>query len=70
MIRIEISSVAYDYLVATMPGIALKRPQEAPGGGLFLWLAHSTRNRLMAARRPGEDYSDAIIRLARIEAAL
>jgi hypothetical protein len=70
MIRITISAIAYDYLVATMPGMALKRPQEAPGGGFFLWLDKVTRNRLEAARRPGEGHSDAIIRLARTEASL
>jgi hypothetical protein len=70
MIRVTISAIAYHTLAATMPGMALKRPQEAPGGGFFLWLDNVTRNRLNAARARGEGWSETIIRLAQTEAEL
>lgn len=64
MIRIEISAAAYQAIVAGRPECRLLPPQEAPGGGFYLWLLKPLLEQLKAARGPGESYSDAILRLA------
>jgi hypothetical protein len=68
MIRIEITAAAHAALgaSATRGGV---EPQRSPTGGYFIWLAPKALKRLMTAREPGEDYSAAILRLAKEEAS-
>jgi hypothetical protein len=63
MIRIAISAAAYQAIVDSSP-TAVQEPQEAPGGEFYLWLLKPVLQRLMAARAPGESYSDTILRMA------
>jgi hypothetical protein len=69
MIRIEISSAAYDAIAASTDG-PLMEPHRGPEGRFYLWLTPETADRLTAARRPSESYSDAIERLAMMESRL
>ena len=69
MIRIEISAAAYAALSAGVAEHSLLPAQESPAGGFYLWLDKVTLNKLRASRGPGEGYSEAIIRMAKAEAA-
>ena len=69
MSRIEITAAAYAALAASATN-GLLEPQRSPWGGYFIWLDRGNAlTRLKTARRSGEDYSDAITRLAREEGA-
>ena len=63
MIRIQVSAAAY----AAIHG---QEPPRSPQSGFDLWLDKSTVERLAALRGPGEGFSDVILRLAELEAAL
>lgn len=64
MISITISPEAYRAIARE----ALPQASRARGGGYVLWLTEGVLNRLRAVRRPSEDYSQTIIRLAQEEA--
>lgn len=64
MIRIIITAEAYAAILAGRSPDDVQALREAPGGGFELWLAKGLLERLTAARGPGENYSDAILRLA------
>jgi hypothetical protein len=68
MIRIEISATAYAALCAGVPEPRRLPAQGSPTGGFYLWLDKMTLNRLRAFRGPGEDFSAAIVRMAKVEA--
>jgi hypothetical protein len=63
MIRIEITAAAYAALAAGSNPDSLLPPLPSPGG-FYLWLDKVTLAKLMAARGPGESYSDMILRWA------
>jgi hypothetical protein len=69
MIRIEISAAAYAALCAGVPEDRRFPAQTSPQGGFYLWLMKGVVNRLAALRGPGQSYSDAILKLAELEAA-
>lgn len=70
MIRIAVSAAAYAVIRESLPGrIGPRKPQEAPGGGFFLWLDETTVNQLAGLRGRSEGFSEAILRLAEMEAA-
>ena len=64
MIRITISTEAYTFMAATLPGNVGIERQRAQNGDVYIWLDPGIVNRLNALRRPGESYSDVILRLA------
>jgi hypothetical protein len=64
MIRIEISAAAYAAISAGVPEQSRLPAEPSPSGGFYLWLDRMTLNKLMAARGPGESYSDMILRWA------
>lgn len=64
MIRIEITSAAYAALCAGVPPERRLPAEPSPSGGFYLWLNRMTLNKFMAARGPGESYSDVILRFA------
>ena len=66
MIRIEITREAYAALALSRS--SLLEAHRSPLGGFYVWLSHSTLAKLKAIRAPSESYSDAIIRLAAMEA--
>jgi hypothetical protein len=63
MIRITVSAAAY----AAIHG---QEPQGSPQRPVSLWLDKVTAERLAALRGPDMSYSDLILRLAELEAAL
>ena len=65
MIRIAITPVAFEAIAATMPLWSVGYEHErTASGGFFIWIDGATRTPLDAERRPGDNYSDTIIRLA------
>jgi hypothetical protein len=68
LIRIAITSAAFEAIAATLPlGSVMFEPQIAANGERFIWLDHWTMNKLAAERRRSEGYSDVIMRLAKEE---
>ena len=65
MIRIGISQGAFDAISATLPlGSVSYENQVNERGGRYVWLPPNVIDRLKAQRRPGEGYSDVILRIA------
>ena len=63
MIRLTITPAAYAAIIATDPMSGL-RQSCAPNGEFYVWLEPKYVDRLRAMRKPGESYSDVILRLA------
>jgi hypothetical protein len=62
LIRLSITPAAYAVIVATLP--ASVGFEHAPDGEFYVWLEPKYVDRLRAMRKPGESYSDVIVRLA------
>ena len=69
MIRIAITSDAFERIAATLPlgSVGFERELDAKGERM-IWVASAVVDRLRAMRGPGESYSDVILRLVEIEA--
>jgi hypothetical protein len=63
MIRIAITAEAFDAITATLPlgSVGFER-EPADDGERLVWLETHVVNKLRALRRPGESYSDVILR--------
>ena len=66
MIRISISPAAFEAIAATLQ--LGSEPKLNTKGERLIWLQAAALDRLRAMRRPGESYSDVILRLAHLEA--
>ena len=64
---IALTHDAYAAIAAALPQGVDARPVEPAAGKVFVWLDGSLADCLAALRRPGEDHSDVILRLAAIE---
>jgi hypothetical protein len=65
MIRISISSAAFDAIAGTIAlGSVGFEPECDANGQRLIWLEDAMVDRLGAMRGPGEDYSDVILRMA------
>ena len=65
MIRIAISQAAFDAIAATLPlGSVSYENHVNERGERYVWLPPNVVDRLKAQRRPGEGYSDVILRIA------
>ena len=64
---IAISHDAYAAIVAVLPPSVGARRVDLAAKKVFVWLDGSLADCLAALRRPGEDHSDVILRLAAIE---
>ena len=64
MIRLTITPAAYAVIVATLPASVGFEQNKAPNGDFYVWLEPKYVDRLRALRKPGESYSDVIVRLA------
>jgi len=64
MVRIGITPAALDAIVDTLPlgSVGFERDPDAKGE-LQIWLDAAVVDRLAAMRRPGESFSDVILRL-------
>jgi hypothetical protein len=69
MIGIVVTAEAFEAVAATLPfgSIGFERDPDA-NGGRQIWLEPHVLDRLKAMRRPGETYSDVILRLVEIDA--
>jgi hypothetical protein len=65
MIRIAITEAAFEAIAATLPlgSVGYENATNEKGERL-IWLEPNVVDRLKAMRRPGESYSDVILRLA------
>jgi hypothetical protein len=65
VIRIAITIEAYEAIVATLAlGAVAAEPQLNERGERLIWLQERRLDKLNSIRRPGESYSEAIIRLS------
>jgi hypothetical protein len=64
---IAITHDAYAAIAAALPQGGDAKPVDPAAGKVFVWLDGSLADCLAALRRPGEDHSDVILRLAAIE---
>ena len=64
---IAITHDAYAAIAAALPPGADARPVDPAAKKVFVWLDGSLADCLAALRRPGDDHSDVILRLAAIE---
>ena len=68
MISIPITDQAYQALKARIPRIDQAPTSKGRNGRMRIWLDRKFLDRLLAHGRPGEGYSDIILRLVKIEA--
>jgi hypothetical protein len=65
LIRIAVAQVAFDAIAATLPlGTVSYDNAVNERGEHYVWLPPNVVDRLRAQRRPGESYSDVILRIA------
>jgi hypothetical protein len=64
MIRITISAAAFEAIADTLPSSVGVEENRAPNGDRYIWVDRRFVDRLAAMRKPGESYSDVILRLA------
>jgi hypothetical protein len=65
MIGITISGKAYAAIAATLPPRPTAEKEIVPDGEYCVWLPRDVAIRLKALRKPGEIFSDVILRLTR-----
>ena len=63
----RLTSAAYDAITATLPEGAPLSPVQCQGGQCLTHIEAAVLDRLRATRRPGESYSDVILRLVELE---
>jgi hypothetical protein len=63
---IAITNAAYAAIAAALPQGLDAKPVDPAAGKVFVWLDGSLADCLAALRRPGEDHSDVILRLAAV----
>ena len=70
MVRISITAAAFEAVASTLPfgSVGFERGPDAHGERL-IWIERHWLNKLTARRRPGESYSEVIIRLAKAGSA-
>jgi hypothetical protein len=68
MIRISITTAAFEAIAALPFGSAVFERDPDDKDEHQIWLARAVVDRLRAMRGPGESYSDVILRLARADA--
>jgi predicted CopG family antitoxin len=66
MISIPITEEAYEALKARMPRIDQAPTSQGRNGQIRISLDRKFVDRLLELRRPGESYSDVILRLAKV----
>jgi hypothetical protein len=70
VVRIAISQTAFDAIARTLAlGSVGYENQINERGERLIWLDHAVVSRLRSLRGPGESYSDATLRLVKVEGA-
>jgi hypothetical protein len=67
MIRVALTSAAYDAIASTLPKGAARWPMQRDQGQCFIQVEAAVVGRMRAMRRPGESYSQVILRLVELE---
>ena len=68
MIRVVRTDEAYDAIASTLPKGAARWPMQRDRGQCFIQVEAAMVDRMRAMRRPGECYSEVILRLVELEA--
>ena len=68
MIRVVLTDAAYDAIASTLPKGAARWPMQRDRGQCFIQVEAAVVDRMRAMRRPGESYSEVILRLVELEA--
>jgi hypothetical protein len=68
MIRVVLTDAAYDAIASTLPKGAARRPMQRDRDQCFIQVEAAVVDRMRAMRRPGDSYSEVILRLVEIEA--
>ncbi len=66
MIRIA-TDAAYDAIASTLPKGAARWPMQRDQGQCFIQVEAAVADRMRGMRRPGESYSQVILRLVELE---
>ena len=69
IIRIAPTDAAYDAIASTLPKGAARWPMQRDRGQCFIQVEAAVVDRMRAMRRPGESYSQVILRLVELEAS-
>ena len=67
MIRVALTDAAYDAIALRLPKGAARWPMQRDRGQCFIQVASVVIDRMRAMRRPGESYSQVILRLVELE---
>src|SRR5580700_9399624 len=67
MIRVALTDAAYDAIASTLPKGAARWPMQRDRGQCFIQVEAAVVDRMRAMRRPGESYSQVILRLVELE---
>ena len=68
MVRVVLTDAAYDAIASTLPKGAARWPMQRDRGQCFIQVEAAVLDRMRAMRRPGDSYSEVILRLVEIEA--
>jgi hypothetical protein len=69
MIRVALTDAAYDAIASTLPKGAAQWPMQRDRGQCFIQVEAAVVDRMRAMRRPGESYSQVILRLVELESS-
>ncbi len=67
MIRIVLTKAAYDAIASTLPKGAARWPMQREHGQCFIQVEAAVVDRMRSMRRPGESYSNVILRFVELE---
>jgi hypothetical protein len=68
MVRVVLTDAAYDAIASTLPKGAARWPMQRDRDQCFMQVEAAVVDRMRAMRRPGDSYSEVILRLVEIEA--
>ena len=67
MIRVALTDAVYDVIASTLPKGAARWPMQRDRGQCFIQVEAAVVDRMRAMRRPGESYSEVILRLVELK---
>jgi hypothetical protein len=67
MIRVVLTDAVYDAIASTLPKGAARWPMQREQGQCFIQVEAAVVDRMRAMRRPGESYSEVILRLVELK---
>jgi hypothetical protein len=67
MIRLGLTDAVYDAIASTLPKGTARWPMQREQGQCFIQVEAAVVDRMRAMRRPGESYSEVILRLVELK---